>query len=272
MKKWIALVVFMFPLLFQFLQAQENWDNYIALYENEKPGSTLVRMDCIDDAPYKDYPYVLVTGLHYETTREDGFPDDDLPKLHVFSDVLYEWVLKEFNGFFVGAFTHNGIRYEYFYLKSMDGVQKKMEKFYKKKYKGKDFYLNIKEDKNWDSYLKFLYPNEQTQCYMSDQKVVLGLMQMGDNGFEPRRVDHWMYFEDETLLENAVPILKKKGYAIEFSGKPEEKDEFFQLRFWKEQSVDINSIAPVTWALTELAKELGGWYDGWECEVVKEKD
>ena len=69
----------------------EQWDSYMSNYENGKPGSTTLRMDLIEKSPIKELQYVLVTGITYETNREDGFPDSNIfPILHKIGDELLE--------------------------------------------------------------------------------------------------------------------------------------------------------------------------------------
>ena len=77
MKKLLTLILVLF-INFSFSQEDvENWQTYMASYEGGKPGSTTVRMDLIDSAPISGYNYVLVTGITYESEREDGFPKGD---------------------------------------------------------------------------------------------------------------------------------------------------------------------------------------------------
>ncbi len=67
--------------------SEGNWSTYMATYEENIPGSTTLRMDLINDAPNKDFPFVLVTGVTFKTNRKDGFPEGDtFEKLYEIED------------------------------------------------------------------------------------------------------------------------------------------------------------------------------------------
>ena len=73
--------------------SEERWDTYMATYEDGKSGSTTLRMDLIDYTPIESYDNVLVTGLTYETSKENGFPENEtFSLLHKVADELIEIV------------------------------------------------------------------------------------------------------------------------------------------------------------------------------------
>lgn len=161
--------------------SQEHWDGYMASYENGIPGSTTVRMDLIDNAPIGDFEHVVITGIAYETSREDGFPEGEtFALLHKIGDELTELIKQETSALLVGSFTHNKERLEYYYIKKPNGLKEKLDKFYRTKYPNNKYYTNIKEDKNWSYYNDFLYPTEETRNYMGDQSVIRRLEEAGD--------------------------------------------------------------------------------------------
>ncbi|MDO5979190.1 DUF695 domain-containing protein [Flavivirga spongiicola] len=271
MKKIIVLFLGMFlSCNLAISQTQtENWESYIAYYEGGKPGSTTVRMDLINSAPLSGYNYVLVTGITYESEREDGFPkgDQTFKLLHKIGDELEAILNRNGENILVGSFMHNFERLEYFYLKSDEGIKKKIEQFYKTSYPNKKYYLNIKEDKNWEYYTQFLYPNEETINYMEDQKVLEALKNAGDNLTKARRIDHWAYFSDNASLELFKKEVIEQGFKIESSGKIEDENMPYRLRFHRVDNVDIDSIYPVTSSLRKMSMKYKGDYDGWETSV-----
>lgn len=75
--------------------SKEQWDSYIASYENGIPGSTTIRMDLINDSPIKNLEFVLVTGITFETSRDDGLPEGEtFTLLHKIGDELDELISK----------------------------------------------------------------------------------------------------------------------------------------------------------------------------------
>lgn len=252
-------------------QAEERWDGYMAAYDEGKIGSTSLRMDLIDTAPIKDFNYVLVTGLSYETADENGFPDNEtLAILYSVADQLMEIVKKETEYFNVGSFMYDKERLEYFYLKEPKDLVTVIENFYKEKYPEYKFYVNIKEDKGWTYYTDFLYPSEEVQNYMADQSVLRSLEEAGDQLTKARRIDHWFYFSAEDEMIQCKNELIKAKFNVEHTNINKESSLPFELIVWRVDHVDIDTIYPITSNLRIMAAKFGGEYDGWETMVVTE--
>ncbi|WP_298894578.1 DUF695 domain-containing protein [uncultured Psychroserpens sp.] len=271
-KLYTLLISICFCSLYTFGQNEvENWESYIASYEENKPGSTTVRMDIFDQTPLPEYPYVLVTGITYESKREDGFPEDETFRLlHKIGDELITLINENSEHICVGSFMFNYERLEYFYLKSSNGIENKLKEFYTSNYPNYDYYINLKEDKNWTYYREFLYPNEEIIEYLGDQSVVETLIEAGDNLSKARRVDHWAYFDDESKMESFKKEIKKLKFKVENSTKIENESKPYVIRFYRTDKVDLNSIYTITSSLRKLAISYDGDYDGWETSVEKE--
>ncbi|WP_164914236.1 DUF695 domain-containing protein [Aquimarina sediminis] len=270
--KIFFLLSLTFYTILSFGQSQaENWQSYIASYDENKPGSTTVRMDIANQTPIPQYDYVLVTGLTYKSTREDGFPEGKtFEVLHKVGDELVELLNGNNESILVGSFMYNFQRLEYFYLKSNKGIENKVKEFYDSNYPDYKNYINLKEDKEWTYYKEFLYPSDEILEYLGDQSVIKNLQEAGDNLSKARRVDHWAYFKNESEMESFKKELTKKGFQIQSSSQIEHKSTPFEIQFWRVDKVDINSIYPITSVLRKKAQEYNGDYDGWETSVEKE--
>ncbi|MFS4446394.1 DUF695 domain-containing protein [Maribacter sp. 2307UL18-2] len=272
MKNKIALITLVFYTVSMVYgqTANEQWDSYIASYENGTPGSTTIRMDLIDDSPVSDFEHVLVTGLTYETSREDGFPEKKtFTLLHKVEDELTELIGRQTKVLLVGSFTHKKERLQYYYLTDPTGIKEKLEEFYTENYPDYEYYIHLKADSLWSYYTDFLYPNEDIKNYMGDQSVVANLEEAGDKLIKKRRVDHWLYFKTETDLKKCEAEVAQLDFTIEFSGTNKKSELPFELRIWRNDKVDINSIYPITTSLRKIAKINHGTYDGWETSVEK---
>lgn len=268
-KKFIFRTFFLLPFLFYGQSPQEDWQTYMAAYEGNKPGSTTVRMDLIEKAPMVDYNYVLVTGITYESERDDGLPkgDETFKLLHKIGNELEE-LLKMQEGMLVGSFMFDFERLEYFYLKSDSGAKEKIEAYYKTNYPNKKYYLKIEEDKNWEYYTKFLYPNEVTQNYMTDIRLIDELKEAGDKLIIERRVDHWVYFKNKENLELFTEAIVNLNFKIEFSGRKGVAKFPYSLQFYKYNKADIDTINAITSSLLEMVKNYNSKYEGWETIVI----
>lgn len=245
----------------------ESWDTYIARYENQKAGTTVVRMDLINKLPIKDYSTILVTGVTYESNDASGFPDDKtLNTVQKIEDDLVKYITEKYKSIYVGSFMHDFKRYGYFYLKDSSSVRNDLDTFYKKNYPNFKNYINLKDDSNWEYYTDFLYPNEDIRNYLSDEKVVNNLIKNGDNLKESRRVDHWSYFNTKQNAEKFKVEIEKFGYKIEEIKKNKNS---FKVQFWKDEFVNLDSIYKITTNLRAISTSFQGEYDGWETFVIK---
>ena len=250
--------------------SSENWDTYIASYEDGIPGTTTLRMDLINVAPIENLKYVLVTGITYETNREDGFPEEaSYSFLHKFGDEILELLKKETETILVGSFMHNKERLEYFYIKEPKDIKEKIENYFQTNFPDKKFYLNIKEDVKWEYYKNFLYPNEEILNFMADQSVIKNLLKAGDDLTKKRRVDHWLYFDSEADRDKCKEKLLSNKFKIESVNFNKEVSPSYELQIWRIDFVDLNSFYPLRTELTKIAEEFNGEYDGWETSIVK---
>jgi len=270
----IGLILLLISCTTQSQQKQpvENgkWDVYMAMYE-KGAGSTTLNMDLVNHAPQSELPFILVTGATFTNCTNEGFPQkDEFNKLYELSDNVLATVSKLTKNKHAGTFTYQCERLDYIYISDTTNVRSELMELYKTKYSNYKYYINIKSDKNWDAYLKFLYPNDETLEYMQNQKVIEQLRAGGDNLLKPRQVDHWLYFSTENdrgLFEKSIV---NNGFKIENKAEVEDSDKPYQLQISRSDKVDPESINAITLDLKRKASQVNGDYDGWETFIVKE--
>lgn len=246
-----------------------NWDAYIAIYENGE-GSTTLNMDLKKDAPKAELPYILITGVTFSNCTEKGFPEkEEFNKLYGVSDEVETIISKLTKMELAGTFTYQCERLNYYYINDTTQIRSKLTALYKNKFSNYKHYINIKPDKNWEAYLNFLYPNEEIQESMSNQKVIEQLQKGGDDLTKSRQVDHWLYFSNEKNRNLFEKLITQNGFKIEIKEKIDNPDKPFKLHISRNDKVDPESISKITLELRKKAKELEGDYDGWETYIVK---
>lgn len=273
MKGFFMLVIMLFLGFNSIAQigSEGEWDTYIANYEGEKPGSTILRMDLIEKAPIKGYGKVLITGVSYNSTRDDGFPDNEaLGNLYEVNEELEVFLNEDYEAILVGSFTQDYKRLNYFYIKTDIGLERALVKFYSINFPKSKFHIDIIEDPQWGTYVNFLYPNEAILEYISDRRVVETLIEAGDPLTEIRRVDHWLWFEKEEEVQSFIKKVELIGYKLEGYNKVESVESLYSVKIWKKELPDLDSIYEITTNLRKIAKEDNGTYDGWETFIVKE--
>lgn len=265
------LVAFIGILLFNQLHAQEeNWQNYIATFEN-KPGSVIVNMQLKEVAPIKQLPIVLVVGVTYSNCSEDGFPGETaFDQLYQIADSIQSWLPSKAQAKLVGSFTHNCQRLDYYYIADSSNIRTPLMTRLQKKYPEFPPYLNIKVDAAWTYYLDFLYPNEYYEEFIQNQQVVLQLMKSGDALIKERIVEHWIYFSTDKDRTCFLEQIKSDGFTIDEKRTSPDLKNPYQLKISRTDSVDPYKITTVTLELRKKAATCKGDYDGWETILVKD--
>lgn len=266
-KQIFYILVFFIPLASK-AQAEE-WDIYMAQYE-KGVGSTLINMSAKKFAPEKKFPYVLVTGVIFADCTADGMPSkNEFSHLYAISDSVKAKIDKTNENIAVAAFTYQCERLDYYYLKDTAGLRQSLAGLYSNRFKQYQPYINIKEDKSWDAYLNFLYPNDETLEFMKNQKILKGLEDAGDKLDKARQVDHWIYFKTEDDRTCFINYVTKNNFRIEAKDKTKDISHPYKLQISRTDNVDIAAISGITLDLRKQAQKCKGDYDGWETFVVK---
>lgn len=253
-----------------FVHAQDDWDNYIAQYD-DGPGSVTLNMARKETAPVKTLPFVVVTGL--TTTKDcedDGFPlKKELDRLQNANEAAVTAVRSVTTAELVGTFLCACERLAYIYVRDTAKIREKLINFYKTKYPAYKYYINIKPDNAWEYYLDFLYPNDEVMEFMSNEKVIEQLRQAGDKLDKARAIDYVFYFPDEKGREAFIKAVATQGFKAEKTYVKEGPDKPYQVVLTRVGMVEVSEISQTTLELKKKAEELGGEYDGWNTTLEK---
>ncbi|MEO6254858.1 MAG: DUF695 domain-containing protein [Ferruginibacter sp.] len=263
----LFILIVLLPL---FAVAQkEEWDTYLAEYE-KGVGSTLLNMSVKTIAPVKKMPFVLITGVKFSDCPTDGMPSNsEFANLYLIFDSIQAKINRSVENMLVGTFTYQCERLDYYYVKDTNGLRQALLKLYAARFSQYQPYVNIKEDKNWDAYLSFLYPNEETFEFMQNQKVLLGLEKAGDKLDKARKTDHWIYFGTETDRNCFIEYVTKNSFKIEAKENVTGSNFSYKLQISRNDKIDLAAISRLTLELRRQAKKCNGAYDGWETFVIK---
>ncbi|RBL93330.1 DUF695 domain-containing protein [Chitinophaga flava] len=268
--KYILLIVvllFSIPLFAQ--TVEDHWETYTAQYD-DGVGSTIVNMSLLADAPIVQYPFLVKISVKINRCNQDGFPmENEWDGLYLMSDKLK--AVFAVHGPFkaVGTFTIQCWRTDYYYVKDTVALRQALTAAAKKYQPTRECMIETRSDPKWNSYLKFLYPNEETFEYIKNQKVVIPLSQNGDKLTKPRQVDHWLYFKTEAGRNRFISYAQQQRYKIEDKKLSARSDFPYQLHLSRVDNVDLPTISKITLQLRRKVKEYDGTYDGWETFVIK---
>jgi len=248
---------------------EDHWEVYLAQYE-KGAGSTLVNMSLKDEDSMRQYPYLLKVGVKLLQCSAEGLPtEEEFKTLHAIGDKVkagMDWLGKNMQA---GTFSYQCKRTDYYYIRDTTYSRKYLAATFKKYFPQYEYFIEIQADTNWDAYLTFLYPNEETMEYIENEKVIMNLTKAGDDLSKPRQVDHWLYFKTEAGRGSFLEYALQEKYKVESKEFIEKSALHYQLHLSRTDKVDIASISAVTIQLRKKAKEFNGDYDGWETFVIK---
>ena len=195
---------------------REEWDNYLCLVEKET-ASMFLDLGYARVAPLAEKPWLIRVRLACRAVRENGLPTSD--EMTALQD-LEEEVLSRVEGraslSLVGSVTTGGAREIVFYASTDDALKEDELTMVVPKRRAAPF-LVAEEDPAWEYYLQFMQPSAEEYRRMLDTRVLRNLDRDGDVSSTPRRVDHWVYFEDagarDRFVAWAVGARQKRGVA-----------------------------------------------------------
>ncbi|WP_158286537.1 DUF695 domain-containing protein [Chitinophaga sp. S165] len=228
----------------------------------EGAGNTVLNKDLKQTGPVSGFPYVLITNVKFKNC-DQGIPTEtELSSLYRLSDSVYANVTAHVKNIMAGTFTYQCERMEYYYLVDTVGIRDLLVTLFQKHFSTYEPGITIKADKNWDAYLKFLHPNEETLEYTQNEKILMSLEQQGDKPEKERRVDHWILFATEKDMDYFIPYATSQHFKVEEKTKN-------RLRISRMDKIALPIISKITTELKKEAKKYNGVYDGWKTTIVK---
>ena len=272
------------------VHAQDNWDAYVARYD-AGPGSVLVNMSAAHQAPKRDMPFLLITGVSCRTCTGDGFPTPrEYKRLYRLSEEvnrqLFKWSASNPNSkaetsdrdetrrkypMLVGTFTHQCQRLDYVYLADTTGVRAALGNWYVKHYGRYNFYIQLQEDPEWEAYRMFLYPNESVRTFMMNNRAITHMTDAGDALSRPRFVEHLIYFDTIEDRELFIRYLGGTKYDIKDEREMHRDSLRYQVRLARFGTVSLDEMNNQTTYLSTTAREFNGVYDGWITKLIGTK-
>ena len=249
-------------------QILENWEIFRCNVDN-MPATIRLNLGLEMVAPIDKYTKVVCLRVKVEEVDEYGFPQkEEFKRLYQIEDDITAQ-LEEYRYIMAGVVISDGSFDIYFY--ATDEIN---EEFIENKLITSislpfNYYFQIDEDKNWDLYYNFLYPDEYAYQHIQNQRVIRNLEKNGDNLEIKRYIDHFIYFENEKDRDNYAQKVEDLGYTIKNKHNPDKENNSYSLQIIKLDS-PIN-IDKSTWELKELAKEYNADYDGWGCPIANDE-
>lgn len=251
-----------------FNEIKQNWNFYMCRVD-DKPASIRLNLALSNIAPVEDYKHRISIFIKMNNPTDDGLSsNEEYPMLCDIEDEVIDR-LETLEDIFAGTVKTQGRLELYVFTKNPEKSEELCKEAFKKfpNYQWKSY---IDEDREWDFYFNFLYPDVYSYHAIMNRSVIENLTNQGDNLEKEREIDHWLYFSSEENINIATKKFEELGYKILSNKKlDDEKNYPYQLNISRMDNAIYSHVNQIVWELIEIAKHLDGYYDGWGCNITK---
>ncbi len=245
----------------------EDWEHYMSEFDG-MPGSITVNLALKDKNIQERYPIQVSFNLPISPCRPDGLSDGDaLDKAAIEEDrILSDLQMPGRKMVSVGTFTYNCERRLYYYFENANQLEEQLQALLSA-YPAETTDLTVLEDKQWDAYSDFLYPNDYHYQQIMNNRVMAQLLDAGDNPDLPRILEHFLYFKTEADRTSAADEAVANHYRL-FA--QEFIDQEYPYSLGVAFQAPLHDVHSQSYYLMDLARKYNGDYDGWGCTVTNE--
>ncbi len=249
------------------LAQTEMWDTYLSKI-GDQPATVLLDMNLILSAPDKRYPYVVITGPQAHKCDQKGMPATiEIDALETILDATGNFLTGLTPKVLAGTVMYNCQRNNYYYVRDTTGIRNAIMRMYNRSFKDYKYSIVIRPDPQWLSYRTFLYPNDETQNWMDNNRIITAMLQEGDSLKKPRTISFAACFNADTARNAFSTFVTGKGYAINKTPSIKMSAAPLCLLFSKVGPIKVDSINVVTAELRNEVKKHNGIYNGWSAPV-----
>lgn len=258
---------------------ESDWAQYFFQLEDQ-PASCLIDLAHAELAPDQERPVCTLLRVPLQTPGEDGMGEqDEVERLRVFEDrFLVETAARM--GLVMVASVRGGGQMDFWFYGPTDRAEELLDAA-AAVLEGYEVMGGSQDDPEWEQYLTVLYPDRDAQRQIGDSRVLMSLMEAGDDGHVPRPIEHLAVFATREQADAFAAKVAEQGFRVddvrtmadegdEEEGDAEqgESDAGWAVEFCNQSKADLESILPVTTLLEQLAESCGGAYDGWQTSVI----
>ena len=254
-------------------QIPQEWNVYRSWIDDD-PAVFRLNLALDKVAPLEGFSYCVRITIELKNPDENGFSTNERPEIYAIEDKILR-PLQSDKDILVAVLTVRGEVTWYFYTQAPELLQERLSTSWDSEI-GYTYQVECSEDKHWNFFLKGLYPNIYEKQTIYNREILSACQENEDQVDVPRPIEHWLYFDTEQDMLNAIEKAAALGFTVYSSkkvvpeeGKEVQEDLGYCLILSKENTpIDIDGD---TWDLIDIALDTHGGYDGWETILVKEK-
>jgi len=251
----------------------QEWNAYRSWIDDD-PAVFRLNLALDEVAPIEGFSYCVRITIELKNPDENGFSTNERPAIYAIEDQILR-PLQSDKDILVAVLTVQGEVTWYFYSQAPEALQERLSATWDTSM-GYTYQVECSEDKQWNFFLKGLYPNIYEKQTIYNREILSACQENEDQVEVPRPIEHWLYFDTEQDMLTAIEKAAALGFTVYSSekvvpeeGKEVQEDLGYCLILSKENTpIDIDGD---TWDLIDIALDTHGGYDGWETILVKEK-
>ena len=251
----------------------KEWNVYRSWLDDD-PAVFRLNLALDEVAPLEGFSYCVRITIELKNPDQNGFSTNERPEIYAIEDKILR-PLQSDKDILVAVLTVRGEVTWYFYTQAPELLQERLSTSWDREI-GYTYQVECSEDKHWNFFLKGLYPNIYEKQTIYNREILSACQENEDQVEVPRPIEHWLYFDTEQDMLNAIEKAAALGFTVYSSkkvvpeeGKEVQEDLGYCLILSKENTpIDIDGD---TWDLIDIALDTHGGYDGWETILVKEK-
>jgi regulator of RNase E activity RraB len=250
-------------------ERQEQWASYICEIDDGDPASIVVDLSFGPEAADPDRPWLIRVRLLCHEMDDNGLPtSEELAVLQDLEDRITEVIQAMEGPIHVGSVTTGGFREMILYVpEGFAGLDDESLDMVPENRRSDDF-LMMAEDPPWDFYNTVLFPSADDLREISNDQVLQQLISQGDDLSAPRRIDHWIYFQDAAARTAFAAWATQNGFEIAELIEPDEERETPGIQIHHATAVEPDIIHELIGSIEDAATQFGGEYDGWETGLA----
>ena len=254
-------------------QIPQEWNAYRS-WIDDNPAVFRLNLALDEVAPIEGFSYCVRITIELKNPDENGFSTNERPQIYAIEDQILR-PLQSDKDILVAVLTMRGEVTWYFYSQAPELLQERLSSSWDSEF-GYNYQVECSEDKQWNFFLKGLYPNIYEKQTIYNREILSACQKHDDQVEVPRPIEHWLYFDTEQDMLSAIEKAAALGFTVYSrekvvpeEGKEVQEDLGYCLILSKENTpIDIDGD---TWDLIDIALDTHGGYDGWETILVKEK-
>lgn len=177
---------------------------------------------------------------------------------------------KKLDAVFVGRITQGGTRTFYYYAPRQEGFKEECAQLLGSKYA---FELGAVLDRDWMRYEEDLCPSELESWCMSAMEMSSVMEERGDLVEVPRRIDHWVNFQDGNTRNLFMDSVQLEKFMVEKAYYASEEDSGLEglpyaLQIYRDDAVEFEHFREVVRYLYKLTEHFMGHFSGFEAFAV----